>query len=97
MNSKKICQSCGMSLKKDQDGPAKEKDGSPSEKYCSHCYKNGEFTCPNCTVEDMQNKNKEMMKQKHFPNFMINMYNKKLPDLERWSKGSAKSQEIIEE
>lgn len=97
MNNKKICQSCGMSLKKDKNGPAKEKDGSPSEKYCSNCYKDGEFSCPKCSVEDMQNKNKEVMKQKHFPNFMINMYNKKLPELERWSNDASKAQEVIEE
>ncbi|BDV03705.1 MAG: transcriptional regulator [Candidatus Hepatoplasma scabrum] len=98
MNNKKICQSCGMPLKKDKNGPAKEKDGSPSEKYCSNCYKNGEFTCPKCTVEDIKNKNKEEMKKRHFPNFMVNMYNKKLPELERWHNNTKKdSQEIIEQ
>lgn len=93
MSNQKICQSCGMPLKRDKNGPAKEKDGSPSEKYCSYCYKNGEFTCPNCTVKDLQDKNAEAMKQKHFPKFMINSYNKKLPELERWSETASEPQQ----
>jgi hypothetical protein len=30
-----------------------EKDGSKSEKYCKFCYKHGEFTGPDMTMEEM--------------------------------------------
>jgi hypothetical protein len=30
-----------------------EKDGSPSEKYCTYCYKNGEYTSSDITLEEM--------------------------------------------
>jgi hypothetical protein len=33
------------------------------------------------------------MKKKHFPKFMINMYNKKLPELERWSETASEPQQ----
>jgi len=39
----KICQSCGMPIKKDPEGGGMEKDGSESWKFCHWCYKNGEF------------------------------------------------------
>ena len=42
----KFCQSCGFPLKKDKQGGGTEKDGSISKKYCSMCYKNGEFLTP---------------------------------------------------
>ena len=47
------CQSCGMPFDENHAKfIAKEKDGSNSI-YCTCCYKDGEFTDPNATMEDM--------------------------------------------
>lgn len=46
----KICQSCGMPMSQEQYGT--NQDGSPNEKYCCYCYKDGDFT-QKCTVEEM--------------------------------------------
>ena len=52
----KQCQSCGMPLqtKKAGDCRGTEKDGAKSEKWCKLCYKNGEFTSPDCNLEQMK-------------------------------------------
>lgn len=39
----KFCQSCGMPLTAPEQYGT-QADGSPSEDYCSYCYKNGQFT-----------------------------------------------------
>ncbi|BDV02328.1 MAG: hypothetical protein HPAVJP_2170 [Candidatus Hepatoplasma vulgare] len=81
---KKSCQSCGMPLKYDKNGPALEIDGTPSEKYCSNCYKDGEFVCKDCKIGDIQKKNGDVMKKMHYPNFLIKYFNKRVSKLERW-------------
>jgi len=80
----KKCQSCGMPLKKDPEGGGTEKDGSQSLKYCSHCYKDGEFTQPNITAEQMQELVLEKLSQMKIPRFMGKMLVKNIPRLERW-------------
>lgn len=47
---KKICQSCGMPMEKEQY--SSNHDGSVNEKYCCYCYKDGKFE-QDCTVEEM--------------------------------------------
>lgn len=86
MTKSRICQSCGMPLRNDKNGPALEKDGTTSDIYCSNCYKEGEFTCPNCTTEDMMKKNEKIMKEMHLPKFLIKAFNKKIPKLDRWNE-----------
>ena len=39
----RFCQSCGMPMDKDTGGGGTEADGTKSEKYCSLCYKDGQF------------------------------------------------------
>jgi len=46
MKTYKFCQSCGMPMKQDLQKGGTEKDGSKNNKYCSYCYKEGEFTSP---------------------------------------------------
>lgn len=46
-----ICQSCGMPMEL-KEVVATNKDGSFNEEYCIYCYKNGEFTTPNVTMEE---------------------------------------------
>jgi len=66
-------------------GAGTEADGSPSVKYCTYCYQNGQFTDPDMTVEGMQIKAQEMLKSMHFPGFIARMMTKNMSKLERWS------------
>jgi len=43
------CQSCGMTMHR----YGSEGDGTPNEEYCLRCYKDGEFTLPDATIEQM--------------------------------------------
>lgn len=47
-----FCQSCGMIINQ-PDLLGTEVDGSKSENYCVCCYKDGEFTQPDATLEQM--------------------------------------------
>lgn len=40
-----ICQSCGMPMMKSEDFGSNE--------YCCHCFKDGKFTMPDLTLEQM--------------------------------------------
>jgi len=46
------CGSCGMPLERPDDAGT-DADGSPSERYCTHCYRNGAFVQPDLTREAM--------------------------------------------
>lgn len=82
----KMCQSCGMPIKKDEV-KGTEKDGSLSEKYCNLCYKDGEFVGGDCSLEQMQEKAYEGMVKKGFPKFFArHIVKKQIPRLERWKK-----------
>ncbi len=73
----KVCQSCGMPLKKDQN---KEHDY-----YCSYCWKDGDFTKLDMTIEEMKEINfKVMTEEMKLPKWIANGFNKKLHKLERW-------------
>lgn len=52
MEERKFCQCCGMPLDDPKDRGT-EANGSPSQDYCCYCYKNGAFTAPEATMEDM--------------------------------------------
>jgi hypothetical protein len=52
----KICQSCGMLLRTDEDRGT-EKDGSKSELYCKYCYQNGKFLDEGITLKEKIEKN----------------------------------------
>jgi hypothetical protein len=46
------CGSCGMPLQEPGDAGT-EADGTPSERYCAHCYRDGVFVEPGLTREAM--------------------------------------------
>lgn len=81
------CQSCGMPLKRDERGGGTTADGSKSTAYCSHCHKNGLFTLPGMTVEEMQARVKEKLSEFGMPGFMAGVFTRKIPKLERWKRG----------
>jgi len=85
----KLCQSCGMPIDVRTE-PGTEKDGSSSEKYCVHCYQNGEFT-KNGSFEEMYAYNLARFRESdmnRFEKFILNMmYTKKfVKKLERWQE-----------
>lgn len=80
----KMCQSCGMPMKKDPNGGGTEKDGSKSTKYCSYCYKDGDFTMQ-CSAKEMQDFCVDMMTKKmHMPKLFTKFLCHNIPNLERW-------------
>jgi hypothetical protein len=86
LNSK-ICQSCGMPLKRDAQGGGTNADGSRSAVYCSHCYLHGKFTMPFLKLEDMQARVNMKMREKGIPGFMTGFFTRQIPRLNRWKKG----------
>jgi hypothetical protein len=80
------CQSCGMPLKRDEKGGGTNADGSKSTTYCSHCYADGKFTFPDLTVDQMQVRVKEKLREFGFPGFIAGMFTSKIPKLKRWSE-----------
>lgn len=84
MKTHKNCQSCGMPLSKDEKGGGTEKNGTKSNKYCSHCYKNGEFVSPNMTVTEMKKLVQDKMSEFGFPRFISKLFTRNIHKLERW-------------
>lgn len=78
------CQSCGMPLKRDEQGGGSNADGSRSRMYCSHCCQKGEFLLPDITVEQMQDRVREKLKEFGIPRFLTGMFTRRIPKLERW-------------
>ena len=56
------CQSCGMPMMKPEDFGT-EADGSLSAEYCTYCYRNGSFTEPDITIDQMAEKGGAIMSQ----------------------------------
>ena len=83
-----FCQCCAMPIS-NPEFVGSEGDGSKSEKYCIYCYKDGAFTMPDATMDEMveisakgwsdQDPNVSYEQAKAF-------LSKCLPHLERWCK-----------
>ncbi len=80
-----FCQSCGMPMKKMEEFGTNI-DGSKNKEYCFYCYKNGKFTEPNITKEQMIEKCESIMKQMHIPDAQIEQTKTFIPMLKRWKK-----------
>lgn len=83
MSTKPMCQSCGMPLSKDPQGGGTNADGSKTEKYCSYCYQNGDFTFHG-TVKEFQEHCRIKMKEGGHSSFMAWLFSRGLKRLERW-------------
>ena len=79
------CQSCGMPLKRDQEGGGTNADGTRSRVYCSHCYKDGRFTMPDITAVQMQERVRGKLREHGFPGFIAGFFTRKIPKLRRWN------------
>jgi hypothetical protein len=61
-----------------------EKDGSKSTIYCKFCYRNGEFTDPDITLEAMKAHVREELNKAHAPEPAIHEAISKVQHLGRW-------------
>jgi len=93
MENANICQSCGMPLNT-QEEKGTGKDGSASEEYCVHCYKDGEFT-QDISLEEMTELNLQYLEEWNKENdqeYRVEdaraELNRFLPTLKRWRKGN---------
>ena len=80
----KLCQSCSMPLSKDVKGGGTNADGSLSDKYCSLCYQDGQFTMPDLTAGEMQDFCVEQLTKQGVPKVMAWLFTRSIPKLERW-------------
>jgi len=81
----KNCQSCGMPLSRDERGGGTNADGSKSRAYCSHCFAGGQFTLPDITAGQMQDRVKGKLREAGIPGFLTGVFTRKIPKLQRWS------------
>ena len=85
----KNCQSCGMPLKRDEQGGGTNADGSKSAVYCSHCYQQGKFVLQDIKVEEMQAKVRGKLIEFGFPGFLTGFFTRGIPKLQRWHASPA--------
>jgi Putative zinc ribbon domain len=86
MDNKIRCQSCGMPLSKDFGNLGTNADDSNTEEFCIFCFKNGAFTNPNQTMNEMINSSIEnMTTDLQMPlEQATNLANSFIPTLKRW-------------
>jgi hypothetical protein len=84
-----FCQSCGMPLSRDELGGGTNADGSHSAEFCSHCYRDGRFTEPNLSVEEMMAKVEGKLRAMHIPSFLVRRFTRNIPNLSRWQRAPA--------
>lgn len=84
----KFCQSCGMPLTKSNQGT--EVNNGKSSKYCNLCYKNGNFTQPDISFEQMKQIGLEGIDHGNngaIKKFILKLgYPMQLKNLARWKK-----------
>jgi hypothetical protein len=78
-----------MPISRDPLGGGTTADGSLTTEYCSHCYRQGAFTQPNITVEEMTALVEGKLRSIHFPAFLARRFAKDVPTLGRWRKKNA--------
>lgn len=84
MNKPKLCQSCGMPLKKDPKGGGTNADGTVSTRYCSLCYVDGQFMQPDMSLDDMKALVVTKLHEKGMPKFVARFFTGNLHKMERW-------------
>jgi hypothetical protein len=83
MEAYNFCQSCGRPLDR-SEVLGTEKDGSKSTIYCIVCYREGEFTQPELTLEEMQHQVRSLMEEMHLDEEKISRALERMPYLSRW-------------
>lgn len=87
MEEKARCQSCGMPIDVTFQNLGTESDGSPASEYCMFCYKDGAFTNPTQTVDEMVQSSIDFMtsEMQFTPEMAAKMSNDVIPRLKRWN------------
>ncbi|MDA4132507.1 MAG: zinc ribbon domain-containing protein [Thaumarchaeota archaeon] len=81
------CQSCGMPMSRDANGGGTEMDGSTkSIEYCSNCYRDGRFTEPDLTVDQMIAKVQARLQSAGMPEPVIERNLMAVYGLDRWKE-----------
>lgn len=78
------CQCCGMPLDR-TFLLGTEEDGSRSMTYCIHCYKDGAFTDPGMTMEQMQQRSRNILTKAGADEKTILTAVQQIPFLGRWN------------
>lgn len=88
MENKIRCQSCGMPISESFGNLGTSADGWPVSEYCRFCFKSGEFTNPNQTLEEMiESSIENMTSDLQMPvEQATNLANSFIPTLKRWQK-----------
>ena len=84
--SYKDCQSCGMPMRRDENGGGTNADGSKNLMYCSHCYEAGTFTLPHISASEMRQRVQGKLREAHIPGVAAWLLSRKVPKLARWNK-----------
>ena len=81
-----FCQSCGMPMEENEELFGTESNGEKTSEYCFNCYKDGSYTEPDITLEQIQEKvYKYLTETKKIPAFHAKMVsNAFIPKLKRW-------------
>lgn len=86
MNYNKFCQSCSMPLSEELLGT--ESNGIKNRDYCQFCYRDGKFTHPRYSLQEMITHLQDQMDQENLPQDIIESAISRLPGLKRWKKAS---------
>jgi len=88
MENKIRCQSCGMPLSETFGNLGTNKDGINTAEYCNICFKDGDFTNPNQTMDEMIQISIENMTAdlNMPPEKATELANSFVPTLKRWQK-----------
>ena len=86
MEKKLFCQCCAMPMDS-KEVLGTNKDGSKNSDYCIYCYKDGEFTAPDVTMEEEIEICVPFMKDQGFTEEQARkIMQDTFPHLKRWAK-----------
>ena len=80
-----FCQSCAMPMQHDEQFGS-NKNGSQNKDYCVYCYKDGAFTEPKITEQEMVDKVEGILSQMDMPKDLLHKIKEFIPTLKRWKK-----------
>lgn len=86
MKENTICQSCGMPLKQDPEKGGSNADGSKNTKYCSYCFKDGQFLYEGNDIKEFQEFCRQKMIEGGHNKFTSWLFTRGMTRLERWKK-----------